>query len=98
MRVDLSTPPFFSDPFFLRRIDAYRQQVQTEAGLTPMQTLVAATGGAARVLRIDDRLGTLEPKRWAGCVVLNANPLSDIRNTREIDSVWIAGRRLPGVP
>ena len=65
-----------------------------KAGLSPMQALVAATGSAARVLKLDQQLGTLQPGKWADLVVLDANPLTDIRNTRQIDSVWIAGRRL----
>jgi imidazolonepropionase-like amidohydrolase len=70
-------------------------ELMVNAGLTPMQTLVAATGGGARVMKLDGRLGTLQPGRWADFLVLNADPLADIRNTRQIDSVWIAGRRLP---
>ena len=69
-------------------------ELMVEAGLTPMQALVAATGGAAHVTRLDQQLGTLQPGKWADFVVLTANPLTDIRNTRQIDSVWIAGRRL----
>jgi imidazolonepropionase-like amidohydrolase len=68
--------------------------MMVEAGLTPMQALVAATGGAARVMRIDDKLGTLQPGRHADLLVLGANPLADIRNTRTLEQVWIAGRRL----
>ena len=40
------------------------------------------------------QLGTIQPGKWADLVVLNANPLTDIRNTQQIHSVWIAGRRL----
>jgi imidazolonepropionase-like amidohydrolase len=69
-------------------------ELMVKAGLAPMQALVAATGGAARVLKLDQQLGTLEAGRWADFVVLGANPLTDIRNTRQIDSVWMAGRRL----
>jgi imidazolonepropionase-like amidohydrolase len=69
-------------------------ELMVKAGLTPMQTLVAATGGAARVMKLDSQLGTLQPGKWADFLVLNADPLADIRNTRQIDSVWIAGRRL----
>jgi imidazolonepropionase-like amidohydrolase len=69
-------------------------EMMVEAGLTPMQVLVASTGGAARVLKLDQELGTLEPGQWADLLVLNANPLTNIRNTRQIDSVWIAGRKL----
>jgi imidazolonepropionase-like amidohydrolase len=69
-------------------------ELMVKAGLTPMQALVAATGGAARVMKLDGRLGTLQPGKWADLVVLTANPLTDIRNTRQIDSVWVAGRRI----
>jgi imidazolonepropionase-like amidohydrolase len=69
--------------------------MMVDAGLTPMQALVAATGNAARVMRLDE-LGTLEPGKWADLLVLDANPLDDIRNTRRIDSVWIAGREVEG--
>jgi imidazolonepropionase-like amidohydrolase len=68
-------------------------ELMVKAGLTPMQALVAATGGAARVMKLDGQLGTLQPRKWADLLVLSANPLTDIRNTRQIDSVWIAGRR-----
>ena len=69
-----------------------------KAGLTPMQVLVAATGDAARAMKLDGDLGTLEPGKWADFLVLNANPLSDIRNTRQIDAVWIGGRKLANAP
>ena len=68
-------------------------EMMVEAGLTPMQALVAATGNAARIMNLDE-LGTLQEGKWADLLVLNADPLVDIRNTREIDSVWIAGHRL----
>jgi len=69
-----------------------------EAGLTPTQALLAATSGAAKVMKIDANLGTLQPGKWADFVVLNANPLTDIKNTRQIDSVWIGGHRLQSAP
>jgi imidazolonepropionase-like amidohydrolase len=73
-------------------------EMMVKAGLTPMQALVAATGGAARVMKLDGQLGTLQPGKSADLVVLNANPLTDIRNTQKIDSVWIGGRRLTDAP
>jgi len=69
-------------------------EMMVKAGLTPMQTLVAATSGAARVMKLDAQLGTLQPGRWADFVILNADPLADIRNTRQIHSVWIGGHRM----
>lgn len=159
-----TTPSFFTDPFFLRRIDAYRDEMtaltdpsrqeeyrnnaarqadkvsleqgkrnlkilsdagvlialgtdsgtnagqwqgyfehtelemMVEAGMSPAQALFAATGGAAHAMGLARELGTLQPGRWADLLVLNANPLDDIRATRQIDSVWIAGKRLADVP
>ena len=68
--------------------------LMAEAGLTPEQILRSATGVAAECLRLDDEIGTLRPNRWADFVVLTENPLVDIRNTRSIESVWIAGEAL----
>jgi imidazolonepropionase-like amidohydrolase len=69
-------------------------ELMVKAGMTPMQTLTAATGNAAKVMRIDGELGTLQPGKRADFIVLTANPLDDIRNTRKIESVWIDGRRM----
>ena len=69
-------------------------ELMVQAGMTPMQTLVAATGNAAKVMRIDAEVGTLQPGKRADFVVLNADPLADIKNTRSIASVWVDGRML----
>lgn len=69
-------------------------ELMAEAGLDPMTVLVSATGGAARCLGLDD-VGTLEPGRWADFVVLSADPLVDVRNSKTVESVWIAGNRVP---
>jgi imidazolonepropionase-like amidohydrolase len=69
-------------------------EYETKAGLTPMQALVSATSAPAKLLKINDRAGTLEKGKWADFVVLSANPLEDITNTRKIDSVWIGGIRV----
>lgn len=73
-------------------------EMMVEAGLSPAQALVAATGDAARAMGLGEELGTLQPGLRADLLVLNANPLDDIRATREIDSVWIAGQQLTDVP
>jgi len=70
-------------------------ELMAKAGLTSRQVLASATRDAARCMKIDKEVGTLEPGKWADFVVLNADPLADIKNTRTIDSVWMAGRRLP---
>ena len=62
-----------------------------EAGLTPMQVLVSATRGGARVLGRSAELGTLAPGKLADMVILDADPLLDIRNTRRIYRVVKGG-------
>jgi imidazolonepropionase-like amidohydrolase len=65
-----------------------------QAGLSPARALAAATRDAARCLKLDADLGTIEPGKWADFVVLEGDPLADIANVRKIDSVWIAGNRV----
>lgn len=67
-----------------------------DAGLTPAQAIDAATRRAAMFLGAED-LGTLEPTKWADFVVLDANPLTDIRNSRKIRAVYIAGAEVPSI-
>jgi imidazolonepropionase-like amidohydrolase len=71
-------------------------QLLVDAGLTPKQALTAATRSAAEFLGARD-LGTLEASKWADFVVVGGNPLTDIRNTRDIRSVFIAGQRVPAI-
>jgi imidazolonepropionase-like amidohydrolase len=66
-------------------------EMMGEAGLTPQQVLRAATSDAAACMQRQDRVGALEPGKWADFLVLDRNPLEDIRNTRSIHSVWVAG-------
>lgn len=62
------------------------------AGLTPAQAIHAGTGGAARILGADKDLGTIDVGKWADLVLLDADPLADIRNTRRIWQVVHYGR------
>lgn len=62
------------------------------AGATPRQALYAATVEPARFLGMRADLGSVEPRKLADLVVLDADPLTDIRNTRRIHTVVTRGR------
>ncbi|HZU36102.1 MAG TPA: amidohydrolase family protein, partial [Gemmataceae bacterium] len=64
-----------------------------EAGLTPMEALQAATSNPAQCLGRHD-LGTVEKGKLADLVLLDANPLEDIHNTKRIRAVVFGGRLL----
>lgn len=63
-----------------------------KAGLTPMQALQAATKNPTNFLGLNNALGTVEKGKIADLVVLSANPLDDINNTRKITAVIFGGR------
>jgi hypothetical protein len=67
-----------------------------ESGLTPAAALTAATLNNARVLKMDGALGSIEAGKLADLVLLDADPLSDIRNTRKIHAVIKGGRVASG--
>jgi imidazolonepropionase-like amidohydrolase len=60
------------------------------AGMTPMQVIVAATRNGAQFLKMTDA-GTIETNKSADFLVLDANPVGDITNTRKISSVYLRG-------
>ena len=63
-----------------------------KAGLTPMEALQTATLNPAKFLGRTRDLGTVEEGKLADLVLLDANPLDDIRNTQKISGVFLGGR------
>jgi imidazolonepropionase-like amidohydrolase len=66
-------------------------EMLVESGLPPAAALRAATLHNATALRQEKHLGTIVPGKWADIVLLTANPLDDIRNTRKIELVIRGG-------
>jgi imidazolonepropionase-like amidohydrolase len=68
-------------------------QMMVQAGMTPAQVIVAATSRSAEFVGLKDR-GVIAPGKRADLLVLDANPLDDIGNTRRISSVYVAGKEV----
>jgi len=79
------------NPFGLT--DHRELEMLVEAGMTPMQALVAATSTSAAYLGLKDE-GAIAANKLANFVVLDANPLDAITNTRRIAKVYVDGREV----
>jgi imidazolonepropionase-like amidohydrolase len=70
----------------------HEMELLVDAGLTPMQAIQSATRNGAEILRLDSKLGTIEKGKFADLVLLDANPLENIANTKKISTVIKGGR------
>ncbi len=86
---DTGPPARFSGYF-----EHWEMELMVEAGLTPMQVIQAASKTNSEALRVAKEFGTLEKGKAADLVVLNRNPLDNILHTRDIHSVYLAGRKV----
>jgi len=73
--------------------EQHELESMVKAGMTPMQVIVAATSRPAAYLKLD-KMGTLAPGKEADFLVLDANPLEAITNTRRISMIYLRGREL----
>lgn len=89
MGTDTGPPARFQGYFELMEME-----MMVKAGMTTKQVLAASTRDAARCMKLDAQVGTLESNKWADFVVLAADPLADMANIRKISSVWISGNRV----
>ena len=84
-----------SSSFVLPGLSLHREmELLVEAGLSPMQAIVAATKNNAEFLRKQAELGTIEQGKLADLVILKNDPLQDIRNTKDIELVMKSGEIL----
>jgi imidazolonepropionase-like amidohydrolase len=86
MGTDTGPPARFQGYFELMELE-----MMAKAGLTPKQVLASATRDAARCMKLDRELGTLEANKWADFVALDADPLANIANVKKISAVYVAG-------
>jgi imidazolonepropionase-like amidohydrolase len=67
-------------------------ELLAEAGIKPLEVIKIATNNGATALGIDDRVGTIQPEKQADMIILSANPIENISNTKEIEAVLVDGR------
>ena len=70
--------------------------MEVMAGRTPLEAIKSATSDNAAWLG-DKTIGSIEAGKWADLLVLDADPLADIRNTKSIAAVYVAGNAVPTI-
>jgi imidazolonepropionase-like amidohydrolase len=89
---------FGSDSGPVARWEGYfehrEMELMAEAGLTPAQIIQIATRNSAEILGIEADYGTIEAGKMAEFLVLGANPLENISNTKTLEQVWQNGQRI----
>lgn len=83
-----------TDGAYLQGGDALHSELGllVQAGLTPLEALQSATRDAAQFMGVSKDVGTVERGKVADLVLLDANPLDDISNTRRVDGVFLRGQ------
>ncbi len=89
MGTDTGPPARFQGYF-----EHMEMHMMVDAGLSPHDAIRASTGVAADCIGMGD-IGTLEPGKWGDFSILTEDPVTDIRNSQSIESVYIAGNLVP---
>ena len=89
MGTDTGPPARFQGYF-----EHMEMHMMVDAGLSPHDAIRASTGVAADCIGMGD-IGTLEPGKWGDFSILAEDPVTDIRNSQSIESVYIAGNLVP---
>ena len=71
-------------------------ELMVEAGMTPIEAIHSATAVTAAILHIDDKTGTVVAGKQADLIVLNSDPIADIKNTRDIHAIFHNGKQISG--
>jgi imidazolonepropionase-like amidohydrolase len=83
-----------AERYFIQGFFEHRQmELMREAGLTPMQIIVAFSKSNSEMLGIDKEFGTLAKGKAADLLVLTKNPLDDITNMRSMEAVYLGGKK-----
>ena len=91
MRFGLGTDMGGGGPGYYGLSSHVEMESLVKAGLTPAEVITAATRNSAQILGVEN-LGTIATGKSADFIVLDANPLENIANTRRIDRVYLRGR------
>ena len=83
-----SGPPLRFQGYFEHR----ELQLMVDSGLSPLEAITCATRNSAEILGTQSKLGTLQPGRVADLLVVDGDPLEDIRNTEKLSVVWQGGQ------
>ncbi|HUF17959.1 MAG TPA: amidohydrolase family protein, partial [Thermoanaerobaculia bacterium] len=90
--IPIATGTDAGNPLTLHGPAIYKEmEAMQSAGMTPHQVITASTMNAARAMRLDDRIGSLEAGKEADLLLLTADPVVDVKSFRRLHSVMRAG-------
>jgi hypothetical protein len=69
-------------------------QMLVYCGLTPMDAILSVTRWAAEAIHVDKEVGTVEPGKFADLITITGDPLANIKNTRNVDTVILNGKMI----